>query len=919
MTAIGQSQDNPLSRYDPAIDHFTAIQKRDSFLYYTQLKLDLARQSDSLGAWAWTSFDRRNFFETDHAAALQCLDEAERNKWRTPANASEWEPFMYIRAARGFHLFHQGQVWQAIQAYEQARALFERYRCPDFDATDMIFKPLGNHYTRLGDNEKALIVFQEAAGLGGSPETLAGLYNNMGLANWNRGELHLAGANFQSGLQLTGISSEKKALLLSGLALVDLDNGKPRESLLAAEKALAGLPATARNPEALLLRARIRRTAGEAAMHMGQLDKAGRWLAGSLADARAVSDPWANRDIGKIQVTLSGWYRQKEQADAALEAANRALKAVVPGFNPQKLSDNPDPATFYEENTIFEALTAKAVAARLKYDQTGQIEWLQLALDCYDLCHTAESRLRSVFQYQSSKLWLQGAKRGREEQAMDVARLLYEKTGLDRYKTAGFAIAERSKAALLMDALRDNLIRRRLAGQDPRLGELAALERNVAELNTQCLLYPKSPDLAQWRVGIDDMNNRVNALKRAIFASYPEIVQPASVSSDLLQQINFGQDEMLAEYFISDRSMDVFTVRDGRIVAWDRRPFNADAQARIRLFAAYFRDANAIINDPGGYVDAAFQLWQLIAPPGIEGVKGLVVIPDGPLNELPFEALVTARKEASAGLGRAPYLIRQMPVRYAWSLASLRRQDAAVSKQTGSFMLGVAPLFELGDRGLAPLPGSRLEWTSAARWHPDVLMGPEAGADALLKKAGQYRLLHLATHAFAAASDYMLTRIELADRALLLPEIYALPLQADLVVLSACETGIGQDLKGEGVMSLSRAFAQAGAACIISSLWTVSDATIGSLFGEFYRKLGSGASISLSLRDAKLAYLDDPNVPVGLQTPYFWAGLIAVGSDKVIEGPASSGSWYVWAGLLIACILAAAIWRFRKHQKKTPS
>jgi hypothetical protein len=915
--ATGQS----LSRYDAAIDHFTALQQQDSFLHYTQLKQQLARHSDSLGVWAWVAFDRRNFTEANHAVALQYLDQAQRDEWREPSGASEWEPFMYIAAARGYHLFHQGQVWLAIQAYEQARALYERYRYPDFDAVEMIYKPLGNHYTRLGDNEKALVVFQRAVEMGGSAETLAGLYNNMGLVYWNRGEWVAAGENLRRGLGLPGISREKKALLMGGLALVQQDSDDPVTAYSSALQALTLLPAMPKDPELVLLRARIRRTAGIAAIGAGVYGKARQLLDGALFDARRVSDPSANRDIGKTAIALSAWHLHNRDADAALAAANQALKAVLPGFKPVRLADNPAPTDFYEENTIFEALTGKANAARLKYAQTGEIAWLATALDCYQLCHTAETRLRSVFQYQSSKLWLQSAKRIREEAAMDVARILYEKTGDRRYMAAGFAIAERSKAALLMDALRDNLIRQRLAGQDARFGELAALERNAAEFRTKCLLEPESPELMRWRVWIDEIDARTIVLKQAIAASYPAMalpVQQLADTTDLLRQARFGPGELLVEYFVSGGELDEFVVSDGQIKAWRRIPYDALMQVQIRQFQAYFSNANAIINDPAGYLNAAFQVWQLLAPPGIEGAAGLVIIPDGPLSQIPFEALITQAPQAGMGLERAAYLIRQMPVRYAWSLASLLQQNAAGGKRTGSFMLGIAPLFLQGERGLAPLPASRNEWQAAGSWRPDAWMGTDANSGDFLKKAGQYTVLHLATHAYSTTTGETSPRIELADRSLLLPEIYALPLQAELVVLSACETGIGQDLKGEGVMSLSRAFAQAGASCIISSLWTVNDETTSRFFGDFYQALRGGQPISQSLRSAKLAYLDDPNIPAGLQTPYFWAGLVAVGSDRVIEGPGAPIWWYAALAALILGGVRLA-WRYvRRAQRKTP-
>jgi CHAT domain-containing protein len=164
-------------------------------------------------------------------------------------------------------------------------------------------------------------------------------------------------------------------------------------------------------------------------------------------------------------------------------------------------------------------------------------------------------------------------------------------------------------------------------------------------------------------------------------------------------------------------------------------------------------------------------------------------------------------------------------------------------------------------------------------------------------------------------SGAQLPRIELYDQSVFLPDIYALPLQADLVVLSACQTSLGTQQAGEGVMSLARAFAQAGSACVVSSLWTVNDRSTAQLFANFYEKIKAGVSVSTALRQAKLGYLTDSNIPTSMQSPYFWAGLSMVGADRTLPPPDTHFGWWVFGVTTILLLIGWALWRLRRRPR----
>lgn len=903
-----------LHRFDSKIDSFFKLEHRDSFFYYAELKAILAKKADSLALWGWTKRKIESILFDNPKEALEYNSNTFQQRWRVPADSAEWEPFMGLKCSRGYHHFHLGQITQSIQNYESAAQLYEKYRYFHFN-TASLYNPLGNHYTRLGDNDKAIAVFQKALALGRDNESLSGLYANIGTAYWNKGDYTTAEENYRKGLNLTDVSDSKRGLLLGRLAETMLDIGRILEAARTATEALHLLrPEGPKDVNTLGYRARARRIAGVANTRLGKFAEAERLLLGALDDDRAASGEHS-REVGKDQIALSKLYLQKDQALLAVAAADRALAAVLPKFvptppNPANFPyhSNPSYLQFYEENTIFEALTAKAQAAQALFEKEGNISWLQLALECHEYAWQAESILRRVYQYSSSKLNLQKDARDREEAAMHVARLLFEKTGQAIWLEKAFAIAERSKAALLLDALQDNLVRQRLSGSDKRFDELTTLQRSLSYFDKNLLLNANSEKAAQWRIEADGIRSKISALDKTLKQDYPTLSSlEISTANWLPNPGDFAAGEALVEYFLSEQWVDVFVFQKDKNPVWNRIPNNAALQSLIRRYLGYFENDYAILNDPAGYFQTAYSLWQAILPAETTSAAVLTILPDGILNFVPFEALVTTM-DGTPSLRNAAYLLRKQEVRYAWSLAVLRQQKS-LKPRPSKYLLSIAPGFANRERGLSPLVSASFDWSGIMGWNVQKMEGQSADLQHFLKKSSDFRVLHFSTHAFAGDHP----RIELMDSSLLLPDLYALPLQADLVMLSACETGLGKEEKGEGVMSLARAFAQAGAACIVSSLWSVNDQSTSRLLQYFYEQIGQGKTSGTALREAKLAYLSDPSVGSAAQSPYFWAGLVAVGDDRAIEQP---WGWAMW-GLLLAgvTIFIFVLWWFRRKKR----
>jgi CHAT domain-containing protein len=331
-------------------------------------------------------------------------------------------------------------------------------------------------------------------------------------------------------------------------------------------------------------------------------------------------------------------------------------------------------------------------------------------------------------------------------------------------------------------------------------------------------------------------------------------------------------------------------------------------------------------------VEAGRTLFQKLFPadarPALAAAKRIVLSPDGALWDLPFAALVTNDE------GKPQYLGLQKPLLYAQSLSLFARSAAApVEPTAGSVLVVGNPLFDnarraevlalkqgqpparpgpvlaasrdVGELAVlsregttpAPLPDAEREAREVGSLYGVAASsGVEPTESWFRERAGNARVIHLATHGYFNPHRAMSSGLRLAvpesqaagtddDGALQAWEIMSqLRLKAELVVLSACETGVGEKIRGEGLVGLTRAFQVAGARSIVASQWRVSDQSTAALMVAFHRNLRAGQAKDEALRAAMARVAADP----ALSHPYFWAPFLIVGDPRPL-GPEARG------------------------------
>ena len=397
-----------------------------------------------------------------------------------------------------------------------------------------------------------------------------------------------------------------------------------------------------------------------------------------------------------------------------------------------------------------------------------------------------------------------------------------------------------------------------------------------------------SPDLeAQIKEAQDGMEALAVEIRND-YKRYAEVRYPTPLNAQQIQSL-LDERTALLHYFVSDDRSFLFVVTRNGLETYQLPGSSKLADDVTRL--------GRLIRNRGGralpgYRRAAFALYSVLlgpAAPTLRGKPRLLIAPDGPLYLLPFEALLT--EDRGSTYTNLPYLLRRFAISYVPSasvLADLRKSRPA-ENSTKSFLAFADPSYQSMAKGalrgpsgttLAQLPESGQEVKRIAGLFPPTKSVLYLGREATKKNVDQNPFLrstpriHFALHGTVNEARPELSGLELSDGRLRVPEIFNLKMNADLLTLSACETALGREVHGEGVIGLTRAFLYAGARSIVVSLWPVAERSTPDLMYNMYRSLAAGKAEAL--RRAKLEMISSGK----FSEPYYWAPFILSGDPR---------------------------------------
>ena len=386
-----------------------------------------------------------------------------------------------------------------------------------------------------------------------------------------------------------------------------------------------------------------------------------------------------------------------------------------------------------------------------------------------------------------------------------------------------------------------------------------------------------------------------------------------------IQEVQFAlrEEEYIVRYVVAEKNIYAYTLQRDSLSVHQL----GSKDTLLTLTEQYHRTIKDKNHD---YATTAVELYAaLIEPLGLplDQVEILVIIPDNKLNFLAFETLIHPES-------RRP-LVTMCPISYSHGLRLwLLQRRSASSPPRNQYFAAFAPEYSTdymqAFSGSHPASRDRLQDIAGAtdeavqlaqRLGGNLYRGAQATKHDFLQNATAYKVYHFAMHALLDESDHLQSSLVFQDEEpLRYNELYSMHFPAELVVLSACNTGVGNLESGEGLMSLSRALTYAGVRSSVYSLWEVPDEETGEIMLSFYDHLQAGHTKATALAFAKRDFLD--NNPMKAH-PFFWAGFVVNGNTDPLDSTEGSRSFLLW--LIVGVLAAFAVLFLTRRSSNRPA
>lgn len=597
-----------------------------------------------------------------------------------------------------------------------------------------------------------------------------------------------------------------------------------------------------------------------------------------------------------IYKSYGDWYHQKNDAARALDYYTKSLTATLVGK--MSAADALPPVGSIELRPFaYDALLASADLLVEQYQRSpNEVKLVDQALDRYQAASDLITLSRRDLDTEDAKWNYSDTHFQLYERALRAIALLPP----NAYHERAFHFVEQSKAKTLSDALREVQLNQALGANGWMIGKLR-------ELRQQSLVLQHAMESDEDTTAGEKLlknGQEIAQLESQIEGLYPayfSLVQDQTIELTTLRERLRQLDAVLVEYFVGSDHVYATVVSPAADLMFADLGAPRDIVPMVDSLLVFFHGrANKFsASDVKLFASTSYQLYQrLMKPiePMLGNSKRLIVSPDGPLAQLPFETLLPTYDQAKdLTFKDLSYLVATRVVSY---LPTARQLTAPVTPTQPAPRL-LAFGFTAGGDVRAPsdatidLPGAEVELIALRDKFPDgsFYVGDEVTEANFKKQASGYDLLHLAVHGTGntgsdySAALYFRDHNEEQDGKLYWYELYGMNLKAQLAVLSSCESGIGKTYRGEGMLSMANAFTFAGCKNVVMGLWKVDDRVSVELMNPFYSELIEGVPIDEALTVAKRNYLSTADQVSS--NPKLWASLVAYGESPVLTKESS--------------------------------
>lgn len=754
-----------------------------------------------------------------------------------------------------------GALDEALDYYLEAEVIFKEVEPTRQREQAIILNNIANVYSAQGDSQKAIDFQQEAIAkalevFGEESAEVAQYYSNLGL------EYNL-------------LNDFEKSISMHNKAISILE----KKPVLTADLA------------------NIRNNLAESFLASNQLEQALNTNQQALADQINLFGK-KHPATAYTYLQLAKTYLALGDKTTALQFVQEALISNHPDFESSDLHQNPPVEGALIDAYLFESLLLKA---RLLPEQAPLL---------FQQANTLLDHQRAQLISRQDQITLASQAKALSCQAINFWMERFQKDPQPKYLQEVHYYIEKSKSNVLLNTIVQNQALQFSGVPDTLIQLEQKLQSDIQYFRQELSLQPDSLRKKLYQKELFEARQAYSNLVASLSESYPryyDLKHKNHITAlDSLQQ-NLPSNLALINYFVTDSS--------GFAMKVTRKGVEVK---RLEITKGYIQDLVGLrksiyyqLNDE--YLAYAFKYYKKLLPFQFSNnIDRLVISSDGSLSNLPFGALLTSdQNQQNPDFKKLPYLIRDYSVSYTPSLSLFQLEKKQLPSSQDDFV-AMAPIFkaeilipineEDGMELVAsagrnnptantlPLPGTEVEVLSISELFKqaeitgEIYMN-ESATEAQLKdeSISKVAYLHIATHGFVNEDQPNLSGIQLypvqgkEDNILFSGEVYNLNLNARLLVLSACETGLGKEAKGEGLLGFSRAFRYAGAQNLIVSQWQVHDQATTQLMESFYKNHlfapKNKRDFSFSLKEAKLQLIQSETY----YHPYYWAGIILVG------------------------------------------
>lgn len=792
-------------------------------------------------------------------------------------------------------------------------------------------------YSEMGDYDKALLYFQQAvhtaqAAFHHNPHPLTvSIYENMGKCVGKKGDTQAEIDYYQKALQISSdfykSDNMRTAELQQKIGWWYAQNPKAyKQAIPYFEQSVAVYQSIVGSEHPLVISGN--NAIAECYLCLNEPQKAYNNLTKSLEQVEKTSLGETHLEAGNTFNLLATYCMGQKNYQQAAIYCQKALNSLIVDYHNTNIYDTPIiHGNYHLALDLLKVLQNKAQVLTQLHQQTANINDLKVAFDTYQAIVYLLGEIRHSYSQEGSKLTLVQNHVHIYEQSIAVANQLYQLTNNLSYLHKCFSFAEKSRSLLLLSAIKDAEAKI-MANIDPQLLDqekqlrlaMSYLDEQLYKEQIKGIETDYLQNLQKQRFECAEVYEKLVANLERTYPDYYQLkynVKTISVTA-IQQHLQKCPHKTVIEYLVGKELIYVFSIGVNHYQLHILpKPTDLDDQ-----IAEFSEALNALNYEE--YVSYGYQLYQTLLQPVLHNlpqsntpsaatIPQLVIIPDQTLYYLPFEALLTYLPNNNLNYNELPYLLFDYHISYHYSVTLLAESmlKPLRNEQQSNNFIGFAPIYaydrplsrgasEFNDTNTlsavrtAQVNGNQyreliysemelknieklfVQHNSSSR----LFLHANASTDNFVQHASKYKYVHIAAHGIVNKQQPKLSGILLSpsnktekEGMLYMDETYHLDLSADLLVLSCCETGLGQLIPGEGMMAINRGFLYAGAKNIIFTLFKVYDRESCLLTQYLFEEILNNQSYANALSAAKRKLLVQHGI-----TPKSWAGFVLLGA-----------------------------------------